>query len=60
MSDAVKVRMVTQEQSIVLNKLTQGKPGFKKLSEHVGHKPIEVFVSFVLGIIIPIIVYAVF
>ena len=54
MSDAIKVRRVTEEQSKVLNKLQKD----KKLDEHVGHKPIEVLVGVVLGIIIPIIVYA--
>lgn len=59
MNDAIKVRWVTEEQSRIINRLTQGKEGFKKLDEHIGHKPIEVFVSLVLGIVIPIIVYAV-
>jgi hypothetical protein len=59
MNDALKVRWVTQEQSKVINKLTEGKPGFKKMSEHVGHKPLEVLVGLIIGIIIPIIIYAI-
>jgi acid phosphatase family membrane protein YuiD len=59
MNDAMKVRWVTQEQSKVINKLTEGKPGFKKMSEHVGHKPLEVLVGLIIGIIIPIIIYAI-
>lgn len=58
MNDAVKVRLVTQEQSKVLNKLTKGKKGFPVLDEHVGHTPMEVFVGMIFGIIIPIIVYS--
>jgi hypothetical protein len=59
MNDALKVRWVTQEQSKVINKLTEGKAGFKRMNEHVGHKPAEVLVGLIIGIIIPIIVYAV-
>jgi acid phosphatase family membrane protein YuiD len=59
MNDAMSVRWVTEEQSRVLNQLTKGRKGFNKLSEHVGHKPLEVLVGLILGIIIPIIIYAV-
>lgn len=58
MNDAMKVRLTTQEQSKVLNKLTKGKKGFPILDEHIGHTPKEVFVGMIFGIIIPIIVYA--
>ena len=58
-NDALKVRMITQEQSRIINKLTEGKKDYKRLDERVGHKPLEVLVSLVLGIIIPIIIYAV-
>jgi len=58
MNDAMKVRLVTQEQSKVLNKLTKGKKGFPVLDEHVGHTPKEVLVGMIFGIIIPIIVYS--
>jgi len=58
-NDAVKVRKITEEQSKALNKLTQSKKGFKKLEENVGHELADVLVSLVLGIIIPIIVYAI-
>lgn len=59
MNDAMKVRLTTQEQSKVLNKLTKGKKGFPILDEHIGHTPKEVFVGMIFGIIIPIIVYSV-
>jgi uncharacterized protein len=58
MNDAMKVRWITQEQSIAINKLTQGKAGFKKMEERVGHTPVEVFVGLILGIMIPVIIYA--
>jgi acid phosphatase family membrane protein YuiD len=58
MNDAVKVRLVTQEQSKVINKLTKGKKDFPVLDEHVGHTPMEVLVGAAFGIIIPIIVYS--
>ncbi|MBU1198601.1 MAG: divergent PAP2 family protein [Nanoarchaeota archaeon] len=58
-NDALKVRWITEEQSRAINKLTQGKKGFKKMSEHVGHRPVEVFVGLLIGIIVPIIVYAI-
>lgn len=60
MNDALKVRRITGEQSRAINRLAEDKPDFKKLNEHVGHKPLDILVSLVLGIIIPIIVYAVF
>lgn len=56
MWDAQKVRLVTQHQSIALNKLIHEG---KKLNEHVGHTPAEVLVGMLFGIIVPIIVYAV-
>ena len=55
-NDALKVRWVTQEQSKALNKLVKE----KRFDEHIGHKPVEVIVGIVLGIIIPIIIYALF
>lgn len=59
-NDALKVRMITQKQSKIVNRLIQGKKEFEKLDERVGHKPEEVLASSVLGIIIPIIIYAIF
>lgn len=53
--DAMNVRMKVERHARILNKLQKD----IKLSEHVGHKPIEVFVALILGIIIPFIVYAV-
>jgi acid phosphatase family membrane protein YuiD len=60
MNDAMKVRLVTQEQSKVINKMTKGKKGFPVLDEHIGHTPMEVLVGLVFGIIIPLIVYSLF
>ena len=57
-NDALKVRRITQEQSRIINRLTQGKKGFKRLNEHVGHSPLEVVVGLIIGIIIPVIIYA--
>ena len=59
MNDAMKVRKVTEEQSKVINRLTKGKKDYPKLDEHVGHTPVEVLVGLILGIIIPIIIYAI-
>jgi acid phosphatase family membrane protein YuiD len=57
MNDAMKVRWVTEEQSRALNKLTEGKKGFAKLDEHVGHTPTEVLVGLIIGILVPMILY---
>ncbi len=59
-NDALGVRRITQEQSRAINRLAENKPDFKKLNEHVGHKPLDVLVSLVLGIIIPVIIYTLF
>jgi acid phosphatase family membrane protein YuiD len=59
MNDAMKVRKVTEDQSKVINRLTKGKKGYPKLDEHVGHTPMEVLVGLILGIIIPLIIYAI-
>ena len=53
--DAMNVRMKVEQHAKVLNKLQKD----VKLSEHVGHKPVEVLVALFFGIIIPIIVYAI-
>ena len=55
MWDAMSLRMKVENQARVLNKLQKD----IKLSEHVGHKPIEVLVALILGVVIPIIIYAV-
>jgi len=59
-NDALKVRMLVEEHSKIINKMNAGKKDFKKMEEHAGHKPIEVLVGIIIGIIIPIIVYAIF
>ena len=53
-NDALKVRKTTEDQSKVLNKLQKE----KKLDEHIGHTIPEVIVGLILGIIIPVIVFA--
>jgi len=59
MNDAMKVRWVTGEQSKVINHLMKGKKGFKKLEERIGHTPEEVFVGLIIGILGPILIYAI-
>jgi acid phosphatase family membrane protein YuiD len=58
-NDALKVRYVTGEQSKAINKLMSQEKDFKKLDEHLGHKPMEVFVSLIISIIIPVIIYSI-
>jgi len=55
MWDAMNVRMKVEQHAKILNKLQKD----IKLSEHVGHKPIEVLVALIFGIIIPIIIYTI-
>lgn len=58
--DAISIRMIIERQSRTINALTEGKPGFAKMEENVGHEPAEVFVSLVLSVIVPLIVYRIF
>ena len=60
MYDAIRVRSVIENLSRTINDLMKHHEGFTPLEEHVGHTPAEVFVSLVLGIIIPILVYKLF
>jgi uncharacterized protein len=57
-NDALKVRWLTGEQSKVLNKLTKGKKGFPVLEERAGHTLYEVICGIVVGILVPVIFYA--
>jgi uncharacterized protein len=60
MNDAVKVRRLTGEEAQVINKLMEMENvQHKKLIERVGHTPAQVFVGFILGVIIPLVVYAI-
>jgi acid phosphatase family membrane protein YuiD len=59
-NDAMKVRWITGEQSKAINRLTQGKQGFSKLEERVGHTLPEVIVGAIIGALVPIIIYLVF
>jgi len=55
-NDAFKVRRITQEQSVIINRLTRAKKGFKQLDEHVGHSLGEVLVGIIIGVVIPLVV----
>ena len=59
-NDALKVRWITGEQSKIINRLAGEKQGFDKLDERVGHKPLEVLVGIILGVLVPLIVSLVF
>ena len=58
--DALSVRPKIGNQARMLNKLMEGKEGFKKVEEKVGHTPAEVLVSLALGVIIPLAIYKIF
>ncbi len=58
--DAIRIRTIIEKQSIVINALTKHDSDHPKLEENVGHTLREVFVSMLLSIIIPIIIYKVF
>ncbi len=58
--DALSVRPKIGNQARMLNKLMEGKEGFKKVEERVGHTPAEVLVSLALGVIIPLAIYKIF
>lgn len=58
--DAISVRPKIGHQARTLNKLIEGKAGFEKLEECVGHTPAEVLVSLALSVIFPLIVYKIF
>ncbi|HJX05905.1 MAG TPA: divergent PAP2 family protein [Candidatus Nanoarchaeia archaeon] len=58
-NDALKVRMLVEKHSKVINKMNQDKKDFPQMEEHSGHTPAEVLVGIIIGIIIPIIVYAI-
>ena len=58
--DAIRIRTIIEKQSIVINALTKNNSAIPKLEESVGHTLREVFVSTLLSIIIPVIIYKVF
>ena len=58
--DAIRIRTIIEKQSIVINALTKHDNDHPKLEENVGHTLREVFVSMLLSIIIPVIIYKVF
>ena len=60
-NDALKVRWVTGEQSKAINQLMKENKEFqqhKPFEERVGHKPIEVLVGLIIGVAVPVLVYA--
>lgn len=57
MEDAMKVRWITGEQSRILNQQNKGKKGYVPLMERVGHRPIEVVVGGLIGVVVPVLVY---
>jgi hypothetical protein len=58
--DAISVRPKIGRQARLLNRLMEGKEGFTKVEESVGHTPAEVFVSLVLSVVIPLAIYRLF
>jgi len=59
MNDAMKVRFETGEEAKALNRvLRRNNIVYRKLTERVGHTPMEVVAGFLLGILIALIVYA--
>jgi uncharacterized protein len=56
--DAVSIRMIIERQSKIINQLTQNQEHFPRLVENVGHTPMEVGVSILLSVIIPLLVYS--
>lgn len=56
-NDAMKVRWITGEQSKAINELMKGKKDYIKLEERVGHKPGEVLVGVIIGVLVPLLVY---
>jgi len=55
--DAVSIRMIIERQSKIINQLTRREKDFPELVESVGHTPLEVAVSLVLSVVIPLLVY---
>ena len=47
--DALGIRYESGKQAEAINYLLNGKIGFQKLKEKLGHKPLEVFVGLLLG-----------
>jgi len=63
--DAVGVRRATGKQSIILNKIVEdiyktGTISHERLSELMGHSPIEVFWGAILGILVALALYFIF
>ena len=55
--DAVQVRPKLGKLARAVNRMNEGKEGFKNLEENIGHTLSEVLVSLVLSVLIPIAIY---
>jgi len=55
--DAVQVRPKLGKLARTVNRMNEGKAGFEKLEENIGHTPSEVLVSLVLSVLIPLAIY---
>ena len=55
--DAVQVRPKLGKLARTVNRMNEGKEGFKNLEENIGHTPSEVLVSLALSVLIPIAIY---
>jgi len=55
--DAILVRPKLGKLARTVNTLNEGKEGFEKLDENIGHTPSEVLVSLALSVLIPLAIY---
>ena len=55
--DAVQVRPKLGKLARTVNKITQGKEGYEKSEENIGHTLGEVLVSLILSVLIPLAIY---
>jgi len=55
--DAILVRPKLGKLARTVNTMNEGKEGYKKLNESIGHTPSEVLVSLALSVLIPLAIY---
>lgn len=59
MNDATKVRWTAGEEAKIINEMmSKENISHRKLSERLGHTPLEVAIGFVLGVLVALVVYA--
>lgn len=59
MNDATKVRWTAGEEAKIINEMmSKENIPHRKLSERLGHTPLEVAIGFVLGVLVALVVYA--